>query len=76
MYNFIGHDIWKHRFPVPPTLEVYNYEADNKLEVTVLRNILFFHAEQETTLERIRANFTDIAIDKMVHDKFIEIHRK
>lgn len=75
MYNFIGHDNWKDKFNIDETiLNVDVYEQDNKLELTVLRNINFLYAEQKTTLERIRAHFTNLAIDKMVNDKFIKIH--
>lgn len=65
--NFIGHENWS-----KPTnqrsLELFN------AKVTVLRSILFFYSEQKTTLDEIQKYFTTEAINKLINDKFIEIH--
>ena len=76
MFMFIGHDNWKEKLPsilIDPSA-VVKYEEDNKKEVTIKRNLQFFYDGERTTLERIRAHYTDFAIGKLVHDKFIEIH--
>ncbi len=75
MYNFIGHDSWRNKFPqFDHNNEIF--EQENTRKVTVLRATLFFCSSQVTTLGRIRAHFTDLAIAKLVHDKFIEIDDK
>ena len=75
MYNFIGHDNWSRRLPFPSDIEMVDLATSlNDKDVTVLRATLFFCASQKTKLSRIRAHFTDYAITKLVHDKFIEIH--
>ena len=69
MYTFIGHSNWKLNLP-----EIHDmYFTNDDTEVIVLRGILFFYADQKTTLGKIRENFTDTAITKLVHDKFIKI---
>ncbi len=65
MFKFIGHQEWKQY--------IEDSIFENNSEVLVLRPILFFHDEQKTTMARIRANFTDEAIKKLIHDKFIKI---
>ena len=75
MYRFIGHDNWSRRFPTDFSNDLMTGNLYNKMiNVTVLRASLFFHSGEKTTLDRIKANFTDEAIAKLVHDKFIEIH--
>ena len=69
--SFVGHDNWSRRFPSENMGSTFSFMDK---DVTVLRPILFFHAEEKTKLSRIRANFTEHAINKLVHDKFIEIH--
>lgn len=76
MFTFVGHDNWKENLPkilLDPS-KVVRYEEENKKEVTIKRNLQFFYDGERTTLERIRAHYTNFAIDKLVHDKFIEIH--
>jgi len=72
MYKFIGPTIWK-TLSEESDIQVY-LPKDYEKNVTVLRPILFFHAEQKTTLSKIMTYFTPRAIGKLVHDKFIEIH--
>lgn len=73
MYTFIGHENWTHIFPSDSDIVDLGVSLNDK-KVTVLRPILFFHAEQKTTLSKISAYFTQHAIAKLVHDKFIEIN--
>ena len=73
MLMFIGHDNWSRRFPSENDIVDFGVSLNDK-KVTVLRPILFFHGEQKTTLSKISAYFTQHAIAKLVHDKFIEIH--
>ncbi len=69
MFNFIGHRAWK-----KPILDIdFKMYLEDK-DVTVLKPILFFHAEQKTNLNTIKKYFTDEAIFKLTHDKFIKIH--
>lgn len=72
MYRFIGHEEW--RLPVDITDPSFLKYIKSSKKVTVLRNIYFFYAGEITTLGRITAHYTDFAIDKLVNDKFIEIH--
>lgn len=72
MFNFIGPPEWVN-FPIDNIINEILLEDINSKEVLVLRPILFFHAEQITTMARIKANFTDNAIQKLIHDKFIKI---
>jgi hypothetical protein len=73
--NLIGHDSWKTIFN--PDSDIIDFRGFiNDKEVIVLRAILFFHAEEKTTLSRIRAHFTDHAISKLVYDNFIKIEEK
>jgi len=65
-HEFIGPDIWKHVFNP-------NNNIDENKNVIILRGILFFHAEEKTTLAKIREYFTDHAISKLSHDNFIKI---
>jgi len=69
MYNFISHENWQRPYPTFDELLI-----NEDKEVTVLRNILFFYAEQKTKISNIRENFTEHAINKLIHDKFIKIH--
>jgi hypothetical protein len=71
MYTFVGPTNWKTLMEVD--IQVLLPKDDEK-NVTVLRPILFFHAEQKTTLSKIITYFTPHAISKLEHDKFIEIH--
>ncbi len=71
MFNFIGNKEWGRRYPWDN--EIFNLEGFKDKEVIVLRSILFFHAEEKTKLSRIKLHFTDYAINKMIHDKFIEV---
>jgi hypothetical protein len=68
MHSFVGHPEWKRSLDI----EFRRY-IENK-DVTVLRPILFFHSEQKTDLNSIKKYFTDDAILKLTHDKFILIH--
>ncbi len=68
MHNFVGQPEWKCSLDI----EFRRY-IENK-DVTVLRPILFFHSEQKTDLNTIKKYFTDEAILKLTHDKFIKIH--
>ncbi len=72
MYAFIGHENW--RRPFPPEFSDIEINKLDEIKVSVIRSLLFFYAGETTTLEKIRAHFTDFAIGKLVHDKFIEIH--
>jgi len=72
MNNFIGHENWSKRFPDDSDIIDFGASLNDK-EVIVLRPILFFHAEQKTTLSKICAYFTQHAIGKLINDKFIEI---
>lgn len=67
--NFIGHDSWSNRFPI---LEQEKNKKENDKCVKILRNCMFFHENQVTTLSRIEAHFTEFAIKKLFNDKFIE----
>jgi hypothetical protein len=68
MLNFVGHPEWKHSLDID-----FRMYLENK-DVTVLRSILFFYSEQKTDLNTIKKYFTDEAIFKLTHDKFIQIH--
>lgn len=68
--NFIGHDNWK--FPFPTDSDVTLLKVDD-IEVLVLRTLLFFYKGEKTTINELRIHFTDHAIDKLIHDKFIKI---
>lgn len=73
MLNFIGHKNWEKALPIDDEiLKLFRGYQDSS-KVLVLRSILFFHAEQTTTMARIKANFTDEAISKLIHDNFIKI---
>lgn len=74
MHNFIGHPEWQ-QYPIDDITEflVIVELLNEDIKVLVLRPILFFHAEERTTMARIKANFTDEAISKLIHDKFIKI---
>lgn len=74
MYTFIGPTAWKMIYE-ESDIQVY-LPPDQDMVVTVLRPILFFHAEQKTTLSKIMTYFTSQAIIKLINDKFIEIHDK
>lgn len=69
--NFVGKDSWKDRFPFPFPSDINELWKDN--EVIVLRSILFFHAEEKTTISRIKLHFTEWAIKKLEHDGYIKI---
>jgi hypothetical protein len=69
MHNFVGHPEWK-QYPID---DIVAELLTEDIKVLVLRPILFFHAEEYTTMARIKANFTDEAISKLIHDKFIKI---
>lgn len=68
MHSFVGHPEWRHSLDFD-----FRRYIENK-DVTVLRPILFFHSEQKTDLDTIKKYFTDEAILKLTHDKFIKIH--
>jgi hypothetical protein len=68
MHSFVGHPEWKRSLDID-----FRCYTVNK-NVTVLRPILFFHSEQKTDLDTIKKYFTDEAILKLTHDKFILIH--
>ena len=74
-HKFIGNDSWKPIFKPDSDIIDYGGFITDK-NVTVLRSILFFYAEEKTTLSNIRAHFTDHAISKLVHDNFIKIEEK
>lgn len=69
--TFIGHDNWVNRFPILETETRLPKEMDK--DVKVLRNCMFFHAEQTTKLSRIKAHFSEFAMQKLINDKFIKI---
>ncbi len=65
--NFIGDDNW---------LKSIDFDNKNFIEdknVLVLRPILFFYSGEKTLLSDIKKHFTDIAINKLVHDNYIKI---
>ena len=68
MGNFVGQKEWEHSLDID-----FRRFLENK-DVTVLRPILFFHTEQKTDLNTIQKYFTDEAIYRLSHDKFIKIH--
>lgn len=70
MYTFIGRDTWKDKLP---DLSNANWDKNTDNDVFILRPILFFCENERTKLSRIKLHFTDLAISKLVHDKFIEI---
>ncbi len=75
MYYLIGHNNWSIRLPTDYMIELGNGTVYDKMtNVTVLRNCLFFYSGEKTTLDRIKANFTNESIAKLVHDKFIKIN--
>lgn len=73
MYRFVGPTAWKMIYEELPPVKL---PEDQEMVVTVLRPILFFHAEQKTTLSKIMTYFTPQAIVKLIHDNFIQIHDK
>lgn len=68
MHNFVGIKEWENSLDFD-----FRRYIENK-DVTVLRPILFFHTEQKTDLDTIKKYFTDEAILKLTHDKFIKIY--
>lgn len=68
MYNFVGPKEWGRSLDID-----FRSYIENK-DVTALRPILFFHSEQKTDLNSVKKYFTDEAILKLTHDKFIKIH--
>jgi hypothetical protein len=68
MHNFVGPKEWGRSLDID-----FRHYTVNK-NVTVLRPILFFHREQKTNLDTIKKYFTDDAILKLTHDKYIMIH--
>lgn len=73
MFKFVGHESWRMKLPDDYFDDIY---TSDDTEVLVLRSILFFYADQKTTLGKIRENFTNHAITKLEHDKFIQITYK
>ncbi len=72
MYKFIGRESWRDTWNSEELTK--NLRKATNQNVTVLRGVLFFHAEEKTTLERLRIYFTEEAIGKLAHDEFIKIH--
>lgn len=72
MYTFVGPTIWKTIYEELGT--EFSLPKDCEKKVTILRPILFFHADEKTSLSKIMNYFTPKAIGKLIHDKFIEIN--
>jgi hypothetical protein len=66
---FIETEKWFHGFSGSSQTDENKHDKD----VKVLRNCMFFHADQTTKLSRIEAHFSEFAIQKLINDKFIEI---
>lgn len=72
--GFMAKDNGRWRFPVNfPKHSTFLLTDESN--VLVLRAILFFHAEEKTTLKEIRKFFTETAITTFEHDGYIKIER-
>lgn len=76
MYTFIGRDSWREKLPdfrLPR--EVIDFGNDE--DVNILRGCMFyFEGQKDVKLSQIKAHFTEFAIQKLIHDGFIEIVKK
>lgn len=67
-HNFIGKDNWRNPFPIDSKIELPVEDKDVRLP----RGAMFFYAGEVTKFSRVKAHFTDFAIEKLIHDGFIE----